>query len=98
MFKVFQCFNPVTQETRSWFIRVVERGHCYGRDGCLTHKHIDPLVEFYDASTPKTQFVSRYYLSTLLNAKDGIDLDGGVDAWKVDDLGPILAWLKEEKK
>ena len=68
---------------------------------CLTHDEADPLVEFYDADAsfndgPKNigmklgQFVSRYYMSTLMNDGDpigdghGFCLDGGVPKWVIE--------------
>jgi len=85
---------------QAWFtMRVVGNGDSYGRDMCLTHKGPDPLVEFYDRRYNQEedpdgvrlgQFVSRYYLSTLLKSNQngqtpfdtGILLDGG-NNWRV---------------
>jgi len=79
-------------------MRVVNNGDKYGRDMCLTHSEDNPLIEFYDRryshdvdpeGTPLGQFVSRYYLSTLVGedgfrstrsifeAGEGLNLDGG---------------------
>jgi hypothetical protein len=46
-------------------------------------------VEFYDAtkiseSHPTGQFVSRYYLSTLLRSTSGLVLQGDVPEWQID--------------
>lgn len=81
-------------------VRLVEAGDRYGRDFCLTHEYepsdIDKaMVEFYDARFLHTkfgQFVSRYYVSTLLEPYEyldgdeeaGLDLMGYEPAWKVD--------------
>ena len=74
-------------------VRVVNKGDKYGRDFCLTHDEDKPLVEFYDSRYPHTefgQFVSRYYVSTILGedkwgrAEGGLCLDGGnADSWTV---------------
>jgi|19_taG_2_1085344.scaffolds.fasta_scaffold81396_2 hypothetical protein len=87
-----------------WGVKLLVEGDKYGRDNCLTHNgrnhldEVDPLVEFYDrqhagADIPEGQFVSRYYLSNLIeadrfdNVKErwsrGLNLDGGVEAWTV---------------
>lgn len=82
--------------------RIVKKGEKYGLDFCLTYDENEPLVEFYDARYPHTefgQFVSRYYYSTL--SKDpgrGINLDGGVDDWFVDAHQVDLALAEIEKK
>lgn len=60
-----------------------------------------PLVEFYDRRYPHTpdgQFVSRYYLETLLASGPSggtFVLDGGVDDWCVDGetWAFLIAWL-----
>jgi hypothetical protein len=84
-----------------WNVRIVENGDSYGRDMCLTHDEADPLVEFYDADVsfndgPKDigmklgQFVSRYYMSTLMDDGDpigdgrGFCLDNGVPKWVIE--------------
>jgi hypothetical protein len=69
-------------------VRVVSRGDKYGLNFALTHNGIMPLVEFYDSRYPHTefgQFVSRYYLDTIVNRDDrfALSLDGGVTAWTV---------------
>lgn len=80
---------------------------------CQRHGHGLPLVEFYDVSQdpakfPGGQFVSRYYMSTLLGLDDARDalthiigngsslsLDGGIPAWTVrgGDLKRVSDWL-----
>ncbi len=85
-----------TQTGIPFTMRLVRQGDGYGRGLGITHDKADPLVEFYDAryaceqtqerGAEYGQFVSRYYLSTLL--RDGpntrLVLDGGVDAWTLD--------------
>lgn len=68
-------------------LRLLRKGDAYGKDFALIHDGSEPLVEFYDArfehDPPFGQFVSRYYLSTLLSTApdQGINLAGGVPAW-----------------
>ena len=74
-------------------VRLEEKGDKCGVKFSLAHDKQDPLVEFYDASVDKEkfteygQFVSSYYLSTLLGHTDGVGLilHGGVDSWEVSD-------------
>lgn len=81
-------------------MRVVGRGDRYGKDMMLTHALAEPMVEFYDRrwmfdrapdGTELGQFVSRYFLSTLLEPgrdgltafhRKGLMLDGGT-GWQV---------------
>ncbi len=80
-------------------VRLVSKGDRYGLDWCRTHDKDEPLVEFYDARYPHTefgQFVSRYCLSTMLERDDaGLCLDGGVPEWSIsaDDMAAVRAWL-----
>ena len=63
-------FDIPTKEITPFRIRVVMSGENYGRDDCLTHEGSEPLVEFFDKRfphTPNGQFVSRYYLETIMN-------------------------------
>lgn len=89
-------------DTRShliWAVRLVEKGDKYGLNGCLTHDKGDPLVEFYDTRYKHTdfgQFVSRYYLSTLLKSENGLCLQGDVPSWSVGEacMNRIRDWLR----
>lgn len=82
----------INDRGRRFGVRIVHEGERYGRDDCLVHDEREPLVEFYDMTYadqpgfgPRGQFVSRYYRCTLMDHHfGGIDLYGGVDAWKVD--------------
>lgn len=100
-----------TGEPIGFYVRVVFRGEGYGlfRDGkhACVHDKDEPMVEFYDSRYPhvpvefdvdeprRGQFVSRYYLSTLLDDArthiGGIALDGGVPAWTLDKASFHLA-------
>lgn len=75
-------------------VRIVSKGESYGRDDCLTHDKDEALVEFYDAKhtalMPRGQFVSRYYIYTLLGHRPGhvgLALDGGVPEWSISPKG-----------
>lgn len=98
-------------------VRIVRQGDRYGLDGCLvygpgdnTFRMSDPLVEFYDTRhigplfTPIGQFVTRYYLSTLLAPRHGgregaMQLDGGVPSWTLSSQMylTVLAFLRTVK-
>jgi hypothetical protein len=86
-------------------VRVVNKGDKYGLNLCLTHEEDKPLVEFYDARYPHTefgQFVSRYYVETILGDDGdgpkncGLNLDGGIPDWTVSakDMDTVRGWLK----
>ena len=77
-----------------WRVRFVRKGDRYGLDLCKTHEKVEPLVEFYDRkfankksdwghSFPdEGQFVSRYFVSTLLKRRGRmLNLHGGEEAW-----------------
>lgn len=81
----------INDRGRRFGVRVVRPGDRYGLDDKLTHVGEHPLIEFYDLTYtdkfgPLGQFVSRYHRSTLIESHHGygLDLDGGVDAWKID--------------
>tara|TARA_R110000868_G_scaffold8513_3_gene44072 strand:- start:18543 stop:18839 length:297 start_codon:yes stop_codon:yes gene_type:complete len=88
-------------------VRVVNTGDKYGLNFCLTHEGDTPMVEFYDARYPHTeygQFVARYYVETILEGdgygpKDsGLCLDGGIPEWTVsqEDMVTVRNFLKGE--
>lgn len=87
-------------------------GFVYGKalsNDCQLYGHGLPLVEFYDVSQdpakfPEGQFVSRYFMSTLLGMDSigdsigemsAFGLDGGVPDWTIrgDDLQEVYAHL-----
>jgi hypothetical protein len=100
---------------KSFAVVLVKNGDRYGRDFCLVNRPGEKLsdgrtlVEFWDldythspvapGSQVYGQFVSRYFLATLLEDGGrrgvGLNLDGGIPAWSVD--GPAMAevsgWL-----
>ena len=80
--------DPETE--RHWRVRFVRKGARYRHNHCLTHEEDEPLVEFYDRKfagdifPDEGQFVSRYYVSTLLKRRIGmLNLDGGIEAWRI---------------
>jgi|TARA_R110000744_G_scaffold342135_1_gene447286 hypothetical protein len=63
--------NDILYKNAPWKVKIVFKEDAYGLDNCLTHNEDEPLVEFYDLAHKETfgdkgQFVSRYYLSTIL--------------------------------
>lgn len=101
-------------------VHLVQEGERYGAGGgfvygkalsndCQLYGHGLPLVEFYDVSQdpakfPEGQFVSRYFMSTLLGMDSigdsigemsAFGLDGGVPDWTIrgDDLQEVYAHL-----
>ena len=77
----------------TWLVRMVRKGDKYGLDNCLTHDG-ETMVEFFDHDyafdknvTGKVlgQFVSRYYVSTLLGHPPnvGLNLHGGIPKWSI---------------
>jgi len=80
----------MTASIEKFTVRFVNKGDTYGRDFCLTHDKDEPMIEFYDARYPHTefgQFVSRYYVETLRGHTGGLILDGGIPAWTVSASG-----------
>lgn len=89
----------------TWALRLVQFGDNYGRNDQLVHDKAEPMVEFFDtrySHEPLGQFVSRYYLSTLLDreADVGLNLDGGVPSWSVSAaaMNVVYQWLLEVEK
>lgn len=83
--KAFDTLNGGNKASRKWLIRVIQQ-----------ENEKEASVEFYDVDCG-VQFVSRYYLSTLLNHQRtmGLDLMCYESAWKIAsaDLNQILDWL-----
>ena len=89
-------------------VRIVRKGDKYGLNNCLTHDKDEPMVEFYDNRYPHTehgQFVSRYYVATILgtdrygSGEGGLCLDGGNrDQWTVSaqDMDTVREYLKNQ--
>lgn len=86
-------------------VRIVEKGDTYGLNDCLTHKGIEPLVEFYDnrfiddKDWKHGQFVARYYVTTLLESghyPDGLSFLKNEPSLNVSTelMAEIIKWLK----
>lgn len=94
----------IFRDTRShlvWAVRIVEHGDNYGLNDALTHKGERPLVEFYDTRHEHTdlgQFVTRYFLGTLIDGDGGLNLDGGVPSWNINEpcMNRIRDWLRRQ--
>lgn len=83
----------------TWAVRVVQKGEPYGLQNRMTYEKDEPVVEFYDTRFPHTnlgQFVSRYYLSDIIENIHGICLYGGVPDWIIGQecFSRIHVWLK----
>jgi hypothetical protein len=83
--------------------RILRRGDRYGLNDVLVWDVDPPGVEFYDTRYPHTefgQFVSRYYVRTLLeeHGPRGLDLMGYVPSWKIDGSAMVIVrqWLHHE--
>ena len=82
--------------------KIINTGDRYGRADCLTNDGA-PMIEFYDPRyqhTPIGQFVTRYYVSTILERDSGgLALQGDVPEWTVSayDMAEIRVWLRKMK-
>ena len=84
------------ERNQPWSIRFVEEGDKYGRDDCLTYEKEEPVIEFYDGDnefdkhtdgTMLGQFVSRYYISTIMDGTGGgLNLMGYEPKWSINSL------------
>lgn len=87
-------------------VRILGLGERYGRNDCLVNKD-EPMVEFYDGRYTngsfgeRGQFVSRYFVSTILNGNysNGLCLHGGIDGWSVSAEGmkEVIKYAKESQ-
>jgi hypothetical protein len=74
-----------------WRMVVIRNGDFYGvphngKRACLNRA--DTMIEFWDRrhnhdAEHQAQFVSRYYLTSILDCCDGLILDGGVPDWQL---------------
>lgn len=96
--KIFNDVNPITGRDMVWAVRVVEQGDRYGLNDCLENDCPLSMVEFYDTRSEHTdlgQFVTRYFVDTLLKHPGGLCLDGGVPPWTISTHGmsKVFHWL-----
>lgn len=98
-----------------WRVHMVAPGAHYGLHNSLTNDGNRSMVEFWDMSQdmkkfPEGQFVSRYFVETLLEDKwgpgpeelmrGGLCLDGlNADAWSVtgNEMKAVFAWLQKRE-
>lgn len=86
---------------------IVQTGDKYGRNNCLTNDG-DHIVEVWDTTRESAQFVSSYYISTLLGFtkydygaggcwNNGLCLHGGEPVWIIlkHNLLHVHQWLLE---
>lgn len=96
----------IQDDDLDWTVRIVRPGDSYGRGLGLVNDAAEPMVEFFDRRYIDTfraanggngwgQFVSRYFLSTLLTLEGGLNLDGGIPDWSISGEGmkKVLKWL-----
>lgn len=85
-------------------VHIVRKGGKYGLDNRLIWDKDEPAVEFYDTRFPHTplgQFVSSYYVETLIadgpRNECGLNLHGGVADWTIDAVAMsiVRGWLRE---
>ncbi len=107
----------ITSRTgRRFLVRILRKGDRYGLDDCLAWGDgSGPVtddgrlgVEFYDLTYrgnprfgPRGQFVSRYYVETLIADPDehrGLNLYGAEPAWVIDAaaMAVVRSWLRHE--
>ena len=73
------------ERSQPWTIRIVEEGDKYGRDDCLTYENL--FDEQASDGTMMGQFVSRYYISTIMDGKGGgMNLMGYEPKWQIESL------------
>ena len=102
--------TPIPDLTVGRFrVHLVQEGDRQRINDCRLHGHGLPFVEFYDMAQdpmrfPGGQFVTRYYMSTLLGMDDyrdsigdfyALGLDGGVPEWTIsgNDLQEVYQYL-----
>jgi len=84
--------------------KILRKGDRYGVENCVRHDSDKPLLEFFDLTYendprfgPDGQFVSRYYVETIMEGNAGLILQGGVPDWKIDAVAMFLVrtWLSK---
>jgi len=101
--------NATTARIGPWTVRLVFKGERYGRDGVMLNEQTMPMVEFYDTEQDKAtfgpwgQFVTRYYLDTLLETRQkhpgyALALDLSLPRWTVSarHMALVEHWLQEQ--
>lgn len=99
--------NVKNSKGRTFNVAIINKGDAYGLDNCLTHEEVEPMVEFYDADQDPAkfgelgQFVSRYYVKTLLggNARNvGLSLMGYEPVWTLyrPEMALVCDWVANQ--
>lgn len=99
-------FKITNNKGNKFLVRLVRKGDRYGLDHCLVNQENETLVEVYDAEYAHTefgQFISRYYMKTLLEGNSrntGINLYGGEPKWQIDaqNWRKVILWLMVQKE
>lgn len=102
----FTVTNRHGEHGATFLVRLVMEGDGFGREDVLVHDSADPMIEFYDRAHadkpgfgPRGQFVSRYYLSTILGEPvRGINLHGSEPKWYVtaENIAEVLRYVLVE--
>jgi hypothetical protein len=83
-------------------VKIVGPGEMYGQNNAVQNGG-EAIIEFYDskhlvsAKRPLGQFVSHYFLSTLMAHSGGLVLHGGVPGWHIteDGMDQVKALIKK---
>lgn len=88
-----------------FYVRVIEQGERYGHEDAAVWQDAMPGVIFYDfrfahykTFGPMGQQVATYYLQTIIQGNDGLNLDLGIPAWQIDakTMNDLRWWLEEQ--
>lgn len=60
--------------------RLIEKGDKHGRNDCLIYNENEPVIEF---NSPGYGLISSYYLSTFMESRSGINLEGSIPEFKI---------------
>ncbi len=85
-------------------VRLVRKGESYGLAMKMVHTNEEPLVEFYDqrrlksSRRPLGQFISRYFVWTILEGPGGLLLDTGSPDWSLtsETMHTVRTWLRSQ--
>lgn len=89
---------------RQFAVKLLQKGDSYGLDKCLTWDSSQTGIEFYDVTYAGDgfdevgQFVSRYYISSILEHSGTLCLNGDVSEWSIDgdNMQKIIIWIKSK--
>jgi hypothetical protein len=66
-------FTVINDKLEEFKIKVIQKGDKYGLNDCLTHTENDNLIGVH--LLENDYLISRYYQSTIMQSKHGINLD-----------------------